>query len=337
MTLHRGNRRIKKLIVNGQAARFLMYRGRQVWPCRKPLPLPQLQHRMTEDSAGRWFEVGFQSLEELAGNAGDGWQDPRGYCTLILQRSADLQTWTEGGFEDCAGSPAELMDGSWEYWSRTPVPQEWFDVLSDERIVSTRYGKSITGISLGGTAVALPNYPYDMPSEAAALQADLRAAGYTGATVSSTSAALSVVVRSYYPNGALFLPVTMSGTSVTAVKEDGVTIALPGYPYTMPSQRAALQTDLRATGRTGAVVMLYGDEWEIFIPDLANRRSSLVTFIPGDPYPEWNFFGTYLGDAPGNAVNGEEENLRDPSGNPLVENKKQFVRIAVRRGPRVLP
>lgn len=160
-------------------------------------------------------------------------------------------------------------------------------MLVDEVLVCDRYGKSITGITLFRSAVSLPNYPYAMPSQASALQTDLRAAGYTGATVSSTSAALTAEIYNHTVAGRRLLSVTHSGASVTAVTPYGASaISLPSYPYALPSQAATLQADLRTAGYSGAVVMLYKDPWTITLPNLsadAHTREFFVEFTPDDP------------------------------------------------------
>lgn len=342
MSLFKGDRRLKKLhMPSGFPARFLLQNGRQIFPCKAPIPLPQAQFRLVDDLAGKWFEIGFQSAEELEGNASDGWTDPRGYCEIQIQHTQDLATWIEGGCLEVSGFPS-YSSGWWQYWGRLPIPQKWYDIQSDLRVTTDRSGKSITAIKLGATTpttISLPNYPYDIPADAAQLETDLIAAGYD-AEVSSTSAALEARGFNYVAETVQkVLNCEMDGTDVVAVRLGTSTtpISLPNYPYSMPTDRATLQSDLRAAGQTKAVVTLHADTWEILLRDRPNERFMTVEFTPGDPYATYDFFGNYLGDAPANAVNSTEENLRDPLGNPLVEASKQFARIAIRRGLRVLP
>lgn len=342
MTLKLNNRRIKKPVINGQAARLLLLGGRQVWPCRKPVHMDRLipiVSRMVEDSIGRWFEVGFQA-EGLTGSAATGWADSRGYVALQMHHSTDLLSWSTGKFIDGPDSGANLGGGLVQYWARSTAPHRWFQVLVDLRATTTRYGKTITGLELQGIPISLPRYPYSMPSQAALLQADLLAAGYTGSTVTNTAHALSVTIYNHHPTGRKLLPVTMSGTNVTAVQDNGSTIPLPGYPYSMPSAKATLQTHLRNAGYGGAVVNLFADEWSVFIPNRSandRNRNLNLTISPGDPYPVWDMFGNYQGDAPATGVTGYPENLRDPSGSPLLEHDRQFARLGMTRGPRTLP
>lgn len=291
-----------------------------------------LAHRLVFADGGKWMEVGFQMDVLLDGSANAGWTGPGGVIGIGLLRSTDLVTWT-GGWTD-VGTPTEVSTGVWEYWARPAVPIYWDETLSDHRFTSDLYGKSVTAIYLGNspTPIDLPNYPYAIPADAAALQADLIADLGLDVEVTTTSGAL--IARAYNhafePVGRL-LPVTMSGNDVTEVRHINTPISLPGYPYSMPSQRAALQADLRAAGRTSAVVTLHAGELDILIPDLPNFRTSRIIYSPADPFDTWTFFGSYAGEVPGNQLDSVEENLRDPLGNPLVEVSKQFARLAVTR------
>lgn len=340
MSLYKGNRRIKKPIVNGQPARMLLYQGRQIYPCRGVDPLDSLAYRFDDATDAKWFEVGFRSPEILTGNASAGWTDPRGYVRLELQSSADLQSWAMGQFVDCASTAIANADGTFDYWSRCMIPHHWEAVLVDLTATSDRAGKSITGISVMLAAVALSGFPYAMPSDAARLQTDLRAAGYTGATVTSTSAALTATARNHTVDGNKSLLVIQSGSTVTSVTSGGTSISLPSYPYTLPSARASLQADLRTAGLSGAVVMLHADSWEVTLPDRAASgadREFSLTIDPGDPFKVWDFYGTYQGENPAATVDGTSGNVRNPSGSPLLERSSQFARMRIKRGARALP
>lgn len=298
-------------------------------------PLPAPETRVVEATEAEWCEFGFVAGEELTGNAADGWVDAAGEVSWKIQSSVDLVNWSETEMADAAVTGIDNLDGTFSYWARRAVPLVWNDIMIDLTIGSDRYGKSITDLTLFQTAISLPNYPYAMPSEAAALQADLRAAGYTGATVTSSSASLVARVKNHISTGTTGLVVTMSGADVTAVNFYGdPAISLPGYPYTMPADRAALQTDLRANGVTGAVVMLYQDPWQIFLPNriaVGRVRDISLTIDPGDPFPSYDFFGNYQGEAPANSVTGTSGNVRTPAGAPLLEAPRCFFRV-VRRG-----
>lgn len=328
--LHHGNRLVTTLRSGGRQLSLLMHGNRQIYPAKK-WSKPQLLMRISDDATGKWFEVGMRLPCTVPGSAAAGW-DLLG-IPLRLQCSTDLVTFTTGEFEDCAGSPATNGDGSKTYWARCSVPLYWKNTLVDLTATTARHGKSITDLKVGTVTVAL-SYPYAMPADAARLQADLRAAGYPGAVVSNVPAALSVeVIRHYYASNSynrVPLAVTFSGGNVTMVKTvTGTNISLP-YPYAMPAQAATLQADLRTAGQTGATVRLFADAWTIFLPDRPaagmNQRLFSITFTPADPHPEWDMFGTSLGDVPDNTVTGTHGNVRSAGGTPRNEAGKQFFR-----------
>ena len=293
--------------------------------------LPQPVSRVADETDGLWFEFGFTAPEELVGNAETGWTDQAGEISWKIEASNDLLEWVDDEMVDCAVTAIDNMDGTFTYWSRRVVPLVWREVMVDMTVGSDRYGKSITAIELFRTAVSLPNYPYAMPSQASQLQTDLRAAGFTDATVTTTTGTLRVGIRNHISSGTNGLMVTMSGANVTAVAPyRGSTISLPSYPYAMPSAQATLQTDLRANGYGGAVVMLYKDEWEIFIPDLDaefRTRDITLTISPGDPFPVYDFYGSYQGLNSAAAVAGEPSNTRSRDGEPYRESPKAFFRV----------
>lgn len=341
MSLYRGSRRITRPIVHGNPARMLVFKGRQVWPCRGPLTLPPSLVRMTADANEEWFEVGFRSGESLTGTAATGWTDPRGYCTLALERSTDMAIWTPGGWTDCADSGTETEAGVWEYWGRYVIPRFWETTLVDLAAETDRWGKSITGISVYAAPVSLPHFPYAMPAAAATLAADLAAAGYPGATVTSTPAGITAHASNHFPKGRQKIILTQAGGVVTAATAlGGAAIPLPQPTYTLPGAQASLQTDLRSAGYPGAVVTLHAGTWELRLPDRpatgAQRQFSL-TISPGDPYPHWDYFENYLGLAPATGISGTSGNVRTPTGAPLAEAPTQFARLKIRPGPRTLP
>jgi hypothetical protein len=330
---------IDRLFVAGEEAEIVFGKGTQIFP---NLPVPifgTTGYRMVADEEGDWFEVGFKMDSALNGNGSAGFTDPGNYFKIEIEQSEDLVNWNMGRFIPAAVPVVDVGGGIFEYWSRCTIPRLWKYVTLDERATSNRYGKSITAIHLFGDLIALPGYPYAMPSATATLQAHLIAAGYTGATVANTSAALSVGIKNHTIDGNLTLPVTLSGTNVTMVKTStGTNISLPAYPYAMPSQRATLQSDLRAAGQSGAVVKLYGDEWEILIPNrntILGDREFQITITPDDPFPAWDSFGTYLGNLADNIVQGQFENLRATTGlASLEEAVRNFARLKISSGTR---
>lgn len=333
---------VGRVFVSGEESEFIFGAGQQILPA-VPVPIyGTTQSRTVRDTGGFWFEFGFRVDTALTGNAAAGFADAGNYVALSIEHSLDLQTWSLGKFLPAPVDPViDNEDGTYTYWSRCIEPITWANVMVDFRSASTRYGKSITSISIFNEHVVLPRYPYAMPSQAALLQADLRSAGYDGALVTSTPASISVTARNHTQPGAYTLTVTLSGASVTAVETNqGVYIPLPSYPYAMPAQAALLQADLRSAGQTGAVVKLHADEWVVLIPDRVTtfaKRAFGITITPGDPFPYWDFYGNYQGLMPDTHVPGSAINVRNQDGPQLAENIRGFARLAISRGTRYDP
>lgn len=337
------NQLVGKIYYQGQMVPYLLRGGKIVYS-EKPIQLPDVVMRIVVDDEASWMEIGFLSAAELIGNPTDGWVDPGHYVGIFAQNSVDLAEWKDGSFiESPTGAVVDNGDGTFWYWCRSTLPQFWKTQVGDNVASSNRYGKSITAIKLGGVLVSLPRYPYTMPSQAAILQADLRAAGYTAATVTSSTAALSVgIINHYYANGLAgrdeLIPVMNGSNQVTSVSYLGAAISLPSYPYQMPAAQATLAADLGAAGYTGAVVKLYGDSWEVTIPDRIatslNSRAFALTISPWDQYPWWNMQGVYQGLNPDDQVNGTYENIHTAGGAILVESERQFARLWIVAGDR---
>lgn len=334
---------VDRVFCAGQEAAFVFGKGTQVFP-NLPVPIYGCtEARSVDETDALWFEFGFKIDASLSGNAAAGFTDSGNYLRIDIEQSIDLVNWSMGKFVPAPTPVINNGDGTWTYWSRCLTPVWWYNVLVDLSVESSRYGKSITNISIGGVTVSLPGYPYAMPSQAATLQTHLRAAGYTGAVVSSVSSPLVAEAKNHHPSGRTNLPVTMAGSNVTVVKDgSGSTISLPGYPYAMPAQRATLQTHLIAAGFTGAVVMLYADSWSIFLPDrlaaVGLQRQTILTITPDDPYPAWDMFGTYQGFQSAAAVVGTHGNVRPAGGGgTLDESDKQFARLKLTSGTRYQP
>ena len=327
----------------GEEIEFAFGRGTQVFP-NAPIEIyGRTQYRVVYDTDQQVFEVGFAIDHEMSGNAATGWTDAGNYLKIEIQQSYDLVTWNMGRFIPAPVPVVALGGGNYQYWSRCVVPIKWVETLIDFRASSTRYGKSITALEILGTDVSLPNFPYAMPDDAAQLQTDLRANGYPDSVVTvDTATPISAEGRNYTAGSAPVLYFIMSGANVTEVRPiapSNPVISLPSYPYSMPSQRAALQADLRTAGYTGAVVRLHAGEWEIFVPDLAAppTRNGTITISPGDPYPTWDFFGAYQGEQPANQISFAPENTRNPEGEPLEESHRQFARFKISAGTRFNP
>jgi|GEM_PF-6780221 len=163
------------------------------------LPKPDpLLFRNTEATGAngmeKWLEVGFIACDEmgLSGSAATGWADVNHLLRLTLERSENLTAWTHGEFADCAGSPVKNSDGTHTYWARSPFPMDSKIKTGSVVFCSTNYQDSrnnpLTSLTISGVVQALPGFPYTMAADAARLQADLRAYGWAGATVTANSA-----------------------------------------------------------------------------------------------------------------------------------------------------
>ena len=335
---------VSAIYYQGQMVPFAL-RGGKIVNAKTPIPIPELKIRLVTDVEGKWMEVGFLSAIALEGNPTDGWVDAGDYVALRMQNSLDLVNWSNGNWIAApSGAVINNGDGTFWYWSRCTVPQYWKNLTIDNHIGSNLYGKSISQIKIANATVSLPGYPYAMPSQAATLQAALRTAGYTGATVSISAADMSASIINYYYANSLFnrdaLQAVINGSDqVTEVIDNsGVRVPLPSYPYQMPAAQATLQTDLRAAGYSGAVVKLFEDPWEITIPNrtttTTQSRAIQLTITPGDPYPDYNMMGTYLGLNQDNLIYGTFDNIHSAGGVDRVEADKQFARLQLLAGTR---
>jgi hypothetical protein len=153
-----------------------------------------LAARITEEDGPngleKWFEVGFQTPNLLSGDATRGWVDLSGRITLAMLWSDDLTSWRTQQFIDVTGSPT-AVSGGYEYWVRSILPQD--SEISTGGISAGASGyedvrnQPFTSLVINSVVQALPNFPYQMPGDAAQMQTDLRALGWTGATVVSSA------------------------------------------------------------------------------------------------------------------------------------------------------
>jgi hypothetical protein len=328
--IKKGTRYPHRLARNGADLQLLFRGARPIWVSQATARTAKkawldehvfLTASTTADSTARWFDLEIVMPDDFTGSPEDGWTN--GTIELGLIYTLDLTNRQVVDWITTPGSSVEdLGDGGKRHYARCTVPVQWLQTLVDFTLTCDRQGKSITSISLLRSAVSLSGFPYAMPADASRLQTDLRAAGFTGATVTSTSAAVTVSVRNYTATSAHVLTATMSGSNVTAMAEFGTSITLSGFPYAMPSQRASLQADLRTAGFTGAVVTLHDDPWTITLPDVVTTdfvREFTVMFTPGDPFPVWDFQGTPQDDNPANFADGQVGNIRDIYGASLRE------------------
>lgn len=335
----------------GAMVPFIM-RGTKIIYRSEPVELPQTLIRMVTDATGDWMEIGFLSNKLLEGDATAGWTDSEHYCIIEAENSFDLMTWIAGNFVPApSGGVIDNLNGTWYYWSRSTAPKYLKNVLVDYDLTSSRGNKSITALTLHGASISLPNFPYVVSTSMAQLQTDLRAAGYTDAIATYSSAAYTAEIRRHYlktddqgQTGATIenFAVTHSGETVTEVRiaETNTLVSLPGYPYSLPSQAAQLQTDLVAAGQSGSVVRLFAGAWRIFLPDRTTAvaqslRALKATFTTNDQYPRWSDTNAYQGLINDNTVEVGYSNLRATTGGTIVDGAaKQFARLKLTKGTR---
>lgn len=328
--IKRGTRYPERLARNGADLQLLFRGSRTIWVSQATARAAKkawldenvfMTATTTTDSTAQWFDLEIVLPGDFSGSPEAGWTN--GTIELGLYYTLDLTTWETVDWITTPGTSVETLgDGRKKHFARCSVPVQWLETLVDFVLTCDREGKSITAITVLHTDVSLSGFPYAMPADASRLQADLRSAGFTGATVTSSSAPITVFARDFQPSGGHLLTATMSGSNVTGMAEFGSPITLPGYPYAMPADRADLQADLRTAGYSGAVVTLHDDPWTITLPDVLTSgfiRDFILKFEPGDPFPVWDFQGNPQADAPADSANGVYENIRNPEGGAIRE------------------
>jgi hypothetical protein len=343
--IKRGTRYPKELKKGIRELQLLMRGSKPIWvsaPAAHAAKKAWLdEHVKTEaatttDAVAKWFDLEITLPGNFTGSAEDGWTD--GTIQLGLIYTLDLVArevvpW----ITTPSTSVVDLGDGRKRHFARCSVAVQWMKVLLDFTLESDRHGKEITSLTVLGTEIQLGGFPYAMPADASRLQDDLRAVGADSATtVTVTAAPLRVMAKNYQFGGGYILTATMSGTSVTGMSKFGTAIALPHYPYSMPSQRTELQSDLVAAGYSGVVVSLHADAWTIFIPNVSTSgyfRDYSIQFQPGDPFPVWDTFGNQMANNPGDVENGQPVNVRSPLGTPLREEMRAFAAVRITNAP----
>ncbi len=152
-----------------------------------------LEWRTVEDGGEKWFEVGFLSPFPLSGDAANGWIDPSGQTFLRFARSEDLVSW-DHDFIAAPDTPEDAGGGDWRYWARLKYPVD-SEIKTGQLVVTSDPSEDarnapFTALVINGVAQSLAHFPYTMPGHAAQMQTDLRAVGWTGATVVSSSASV---------------------------------------------------------------------------------------------------------------------------------------------------
>ena len=217
------------------------------------VPAPAALDRVITSVAGEKFlDVSFVSGELLAGNATTGFSDHSGR-TVGVEWSPDLARWSTGRFTDL-GPPVEVP-GGWRYSARSKTP-----VLSRVRLadltVQEAWPRVITSVNINDAAVPLPRAPYQLPAQAALLQADLRAAGYPTATAASSGAGYRIQVPEVLystpnPNSWITWPPYIAGIdplSGEPMISGGMSFRgryhlADGTPVDLPMQMARLRTE----------------------------------------------------------------------------------------------
>jgi hypothetical protein len=215
---------IDRVFFGGEEAEFIFGHGTQIFP-NLPVPIYGMTRtRIVDDAGQRWFEIGFRMDHPLTGNPAAGWRDQGDYFRIDYEWSPDLVNWSAGKFFGAPVPIVDMGDGSFEYWARAihPVdsavktgvirassgyPQEVGDVMTPD----TR-NHPFTSLTLAGVVQPLGGYPYTMPGDAARMQADILARGWTGATVEASSSTVwriiipTVNFTSYSQSSKLFWP-----------------------------------------------------------------------------------------------------------------------------------
>lgn len=216
---------IDRVFVGGQEAEFIFGQGTQLFP---NLPVPiwgRTSSRVVDDAGEKWFEMGFAMDHLLSGNPAAGWTDAGNYFRIDYEWSPDLVTWSAGKFVNAPTPVINNGDGTWQYWARALNPVDAAVKSGDIRVSSGYNGQlgnivsgdtrnnPFTALTIAGVAQALGGFPYTMPTDAARMQTDIRALGWTGATVESSSSTVWRIIipainyTSYAQSSKVFWPV----------------------------------------------------------------------------------------------------------------------------------
>ena len=150
-----------------------------------------LASEIVKDGSGWWYEVGFISPERLDGNASTGWTYRNDRLHVWLEWSEDLINWSTGPFVDAPGNPVPVL-GGFAYSARSIYTQDSLVKTGAMLVTSTTdagdsRNNPLTALTVKNVVQTLAHAPYTMPTDAALLQTDLRAIGWTGATVVATT------------------------------------------------------------------------------------------------------------------------------------------------------
>lgn len=191
---------IGQVFVSGEECDFVFGYGTQILPRLGAEIYGRVEPRVVLHANERWFELGFRMDHLLSGNAAAGWTDAGNYFRIEPEWSPDLLNWSMGKFIPAPAPVIDNGDGTWTYWSRAIHPVDSAVKTGTLRAASSTAQQGINGnilpdarnnpftaLTINNAAVALPNFPYTMPGDAAVLQAAIRAAGWPLATVTATT------------------------------------------------------------------------------------------------------------------------------------------------------
>jgi hypothetical protein len=288
MILHQGSTLVDDVRLGSDRVDFLL-QGTQLLYYRRGTFDEDIGEGLSvriDDTENKFFELHWLMDEEMTGSVEDGFTHPEdSRLTFVVERSEDLETWTPDFLNVAA--PEDQMDGTWLYKARSPMLVG--SVTKTGQLTLSRprpdpRSNPLTSITIADVELTLPNYPYDMPADAATLQADLIAEGFTGATVTDLSAgAYWVTVTDY----AAPLP----ASPVNRILIDNTEQDLPNFPYAIPGDEAQLIADLEDLGWTDVAIVFQGG-YEIEIPNVESSTDYNVAHrVEWTPYLVENSFG----------------------------------------------
>jgi hypothetical protein len=288
MILHYENTLVESLFLADIPLDFLFRDGKLYYYRRDvfELLMGNAEAVVVDDSANMFFEIHFLVDCVLDGSVEAGFTHPDdARLGFKVERSEDLQTWVSDMVT--TGTVEDQLDGTWLYKARSTVLVDSVTKtgqLTLEMPFPDPRSIPLTGVVLGNVDLSLPHFPYHLPADASTLQADLRSAGYTGATVSTLGAgAYWVTVTNYAAR--------LMGSPVTLVIIDNAGQSLPNFPYDIPTDSALLISDLKDLGWTDVAIVFQGG-YKIFVPNISSSAGYAVTNrVSWTPYLVENIYG----------------------------------------------
>ncbi len=287
MILHQGSTLVDDVRLGADQVDFLVHGGVLLYYRRGAFDgdMGQCVSEVVEDGGNKYFELTWTMDALMDGDVEGGLTHPDdSRLTFVVERSEDLTTWTTDFVNSAA--PEDQMDGTWLYRARSPFPvasETKTSQLVLDRPRPDPRSNPLTEVIVGGVSLALPNYPYDLPADAATLEADLVAAGFPGSTVEAlSSGAYWALVTNYAGQ--------LPASPVSQLVIDNATQPLPNYPYTIPGDEALLVSDLEDLGWTD-VSLVYQGGYRIEIPDVESTGYNSANRVEWTPYLVENMLG----------------------------------------------